>query len=130
MVCCLEERFTTCSSPGFRCELCFDANSSNFFCLSLTVRATFSCICSLCSSMVASLCWPIENYNLQYGLNSDCGCYTTVNISSATVTLQDLVPNADYTVEAAAINSNGDMSAFSEVTQFTVTPTTPAPTAV
>ena len=67
----------------------------------------------------------IENYNVRYRLNSGCGTYTTVNTSSTSVTLQNLVPNAEYTVEVAAINSNGDMSAFSEVTQFTVTPTTP-----
>ena len=72
----------------------------------------------------------IENYNVRYRLNSGCGYYTTLNTSSASVTLQDLVPNAEYTVEVAAINSNGDMSAFSEVTQFTVTPTTAAPSEI
>ena len=75
----------------------------------------------------------IENYNVRYRLNSGCGYYTTLNTSSASVTLQDLVPNAEYTVEVAAINSNRDMSSFSDVIQFTVftvTPTTAAPSEI
>ena len=68
----------------------------------------------------------IENYNVRYRLNSGSGGYTTLNTSSTSVTLQDLVPNAEYTVEVAAINSNEDMSSFSEVTQFTVTPEAPS----
>ena len=65
----------------------------------------------------------IENYNVRYRLNSGAGGYTTVNTSSTSVTLQGLVANAEYTVEVAAVNSNGDMSSFSNVTQFTATPT-------
>ena len=72
----------------------------------------------------------IENYNVRYRLNSGCGAYTTLNTSSTSVTLQGLVPNAEYTVEVAGIDSNGDMSAFSEVTLFTVTPTTATPSEI
>ena len=71
----------------------------------------------------------IGNYNVRYRMSNSNGAYTTVNTSSTSVTLRDLVPNAEYTVEVAAINSNGQMSPFSEVAQFTVTvyltPTTP-----
>ena len=75
----------------------------------------------------------IAGYNVRYRLNSGCGYYTTLNTSSTSVTLQDLVPNAEYTVEVAAINSNRDMSSFSDVIQFTVftvTPTTAAPSEI
>ena len=63
-------------------------------------------------------------YNVRYRLSSSTGNYTTVSTSSSTtsVTLRDLAPNAEYDVEVAAIFSNGAMSNFSAVTQFTVTP--------
>ena len=64
----------------------------------------------------------IGNYNVRYQLNNSNGAYTTVNTSSTSVTLQDLVPNAEYTVKVAGINSNGQMSPFSALLQFTVTP--------
>ena len=63
----------------------------------------------------------IENYNVRYRLNSGCGGYSTVNTSSASVALRDLVPNAEYTVSVAGIDSNGQMSPFSALFQFTVT---------
>ena len=67
VVSCFEERFTTCRSSGFLCELCFDTNVSNFFfCHSLAARATFSCTCPLCSSMIASRCWPTTNSNWRF----------------------------------------------------------------
>ena len=67
----------------------------------------------------------IGNYSVRYQLRS-CACgYTTVHTFSTSVTLQDLVPYADYNVSVAAINSNGDMSKFSALAQFTVTQTTP-----
>ena len=64
----------------------------------------------------------IGNYSVRYQLRSGTGAYTTVYTSSASVILQNLVPNAEYTVEVAGINSNGDMSAFSAIIQFTTTP--------
>ena len=68
-----------------------------------------------------------RDYTVRYRL---CGCSsssTTVNISGTSVTLRGLVPNEEYGVEVAAINSNGDLSDFSTMSQFTVTPTTAAP---
>ena len=59
----------------------------------------------------------IANYSVKYELNGT-GNYTTVNKSSTTVTLQGLLPNADYSVSVAAINSIGNMSTFSAVTKF------------
>ena len=63
------------------------------------------------------------SYSIRYRLSGSTGNYTTVNISGTTsVTLQDLAPNAEYDVEVAAINSNGAISHYSVVAQFTVTP--------
>ena len=66
----------------------------------------------------------IRNYNVRYRMSNSNGGYTTVNTSSTSVTLRDLVHNAEYTVEVAGINSNGPilMSPFSALIQFTVTP--------
>ena len=64
----------------------------------------------------------IRNYSVRYQLRNDTGGIITVYTSCASVILQDLVPNAEYTVEVAGINSNGDMSAFSAIIQFTTTP--------
>ena len=61
----------------------------------------------------------IRKYNVRYQISNSNGDYSTVNTS---VTLQDLVPNAEYTVEVAGMNSNGQMSPFSALFQFTVTP--------
>ena len=61
------------------------------------------------------------NYSVKYRLSSSTGDYTTMNISGTSITLQDLAPNAEYDVEVAVINSNGAISNFSAVTQFTVT---------
>ena len=63
----------------------------------------------------------IEGYSVRYRLNSSTGVYTTVNTSSASVTLQDLVPNAEYTMDVAAIYSNGEMSTYSAETSLTIT---------
>ena len=64
----------------------------------------------------------IGNYNVRYRMSNSNGGYTTVNTSSTSVTLQDLVPNAKYIVSVAAINSNGQMSPFSALFHFTVAP--------
>ena len=56
----------------------------------------------------------IEGYSVRYQL-SGTGGYSTVNTSSTSVTLQDLVPNAEYTVSVTTITSVGSMSAFSAV---------------
>ena len=63
----------------------------------------------------------IGNYSVRYQLSNGTGAYTTVYSSSTSVTLQDLVPNAEYDVSVAAINSIGNTSAFSAVVQFNVT---------
>ena len=69
----------------------------------------------------------VTNYNLRYRLSSSSGDYITVNTSLTSVTLQGLMPNAEYEVEVAAINSNRATSKFSATTQFSVTPTTAPP---
>ena len=64
----------------------------------------------------------IVNYIVRYRMCNSNDAYSTVNTSSTSVTLQDIVPNAEYTVEVVDINSNGQMSPFSALFQFTVTP--------
>ena len=60
----------------------------------------------------------VGNYSVRYQLRSGAGASTTVYATSTSVTLQDLVPNAEYTVSVAAINSAGELSAFTETVQF------------
>ena len=63
----------------------------------------------------------IGNYSVRYRLRNGTGANTTVYSSSTSVTLRGLVPNAEYNVAVAAINSIGNMSAFSPMVQFNVT---------
>ena len=60
----------------------------------------------------------VGNYSVRYQLRSGAGASTTVYATSTSVTLQDLVPNAEYTVSVAAINSAGELSAYTETTHF------------
>ena len=46
------------------------------------------------------------------------GGYSTVYSPSTSVTLQDIVPNTEYNVSVAAINSAGEMSVYTETVQF------------
>ena len=64
----------------------------------------------------------VGNYSVKYQLSNATGGYTTVYTPNTSVSLQDLVPNADYLVSVAAINSNGNMSNFSANTLFTTSP--------
>ena len=63
----------------------------------------------------------IGNYSVRYQLGNGTGAGATVYSSNTSVTLQDLVPNAEYDVSVAAIYSIGNMSAFSAMVQFNVT---------
>ena len=55
----------------------------------------------------------IGNYSVRYLLRG-CACSNaTVYTSSTSVTLQGLVPNAEYSVSVAAIYSNGGKSVYS-----------------
>ena len=61
-------------------------------------------------------------YRVRYQLSTGSGGYHTVNTECNIVVLQGLIPNAEYNVSVAAINSNGAMSNFSIMAQFKVTP--------
>ena len=67
-----------------------------------------------------------RDYTVRYRLSGGSDNYTTVNISGTSVTLQGLAPNAEFDVEVATINSNGDISDFSAMAQFTVPQTAAA----
>ena len=67
----------------------------------------------------------IRNYSVRYQLRSGMGGIDIITVysPSTSVTLQGLAHGAEYTVSVAAINSKGEMSSFSALVQFTVTPT-------
>ena len=58
----------------------------------------------------------VGNYSVKYQLRNGTSGSATVYTSSASVTLQDLVPNAEYDVSVAAINSCGGTSTFTMAT--------------
>ena len=96
------------------------------------VTFTVTCIDSAMVSWTTSqsVCDDVVgNYSVRYQLRDGTGANTTVYTNRPSVTLRDLIPNAEYVVLVAAINSMGDMSVFSVETSFTVstpaTPTTP-----
>ena len=60
----------------------------------------------------------IGNYSVKYQLWNSTGDYTTVYTSSTSITLHGLMPNTTYTVSVAAISSVGNISEFSNTTQF------------
>ena len=55
----------------------------------------------------------ISDYNVRYGLNTGNGEHTTVNTSTTSVMLQDLAPNAEYSVEVAVTTSVGTIGPYS-----------------
>ena len=62
----------------------------------------------------------IANYTVTYRLRDGLGAHTSVNTATTSVTICDLVPNAEYTVSVAAMNSMGDMSVHSAESLFVV----------
>ena len=95
--------------------------------VSAAVTGDGTAVVSWCLSLSGLCDVVIGNYSVRYQQKNIRGGYTTVHSSRTSVTLQDLVPNAEYNVSVAAIYPNGDMSAFSALVQFTVTPTAPLP---
>ena len=63
----------------------------------------------------------ISSYNVRYRLTSSSGDYTTLHTSNTDVTLQGLLPNAEYTVEVAVITSVGGIGLYSAVARLHVT---------
>ena len=61
-------------------------------------------------------------YRVRYQLSTGSGVYHAVTTEGNKVVLLDLIPNAEYNVSVAAINSNGAMSNFSIMAQFKATP--------
>jgi len=73
-----------------------------------TAVVTWAASRSMCDNVVG-------NYSVRYRLRdtSASSSFTTVYTTTTSVVLQGLVPDAEYTVSVAAINSQGDMSAYS-----------------
>ena len=97
--------------------------------VTITVTGSDSAMVSWTASQ--SMCDDVVgNYSVRYQLRDGTGANTTVYTNRPSVTLRDLIPNAEYVVLVAAINSMGDTSAHSVDMSFTVsTPTAPtAPT--
>ena len=72
-----------------------------------TAVVTWAASRSMCDNVVG-------NYSVRYRLRdtSASSSFTTVYTTTTSVVLQGLVPDAEYTVSVAAINSRGD-SAYS-----------------
>ena len=69
----------------------------------------------------------IGNYSVRYQLRSVACAIFTVFTSETSITLSSLIPNAEYSVFVAAINSRGDVSVFSGETSFAVSMPTANP---
>ena len=63
----------------------------------------------------------ISGYNVRYGLNPGNGEHTTVNTSTTSVMLQDLAPNAEYSVEVAVTTSVGTIGPYSSKILLNIT---------
>ena len=63
----------------------------------------------------------ISGYNVRYRLNTSNGEHTTVNTSTTSVMLHDLVPNTEYSVEVAVITSVGTIGPYSSESLLTIT---------
>lgn len=70
----------------------------------------------------------IANYTVMYGLRDGNSVHTTVNTANTTVAIYGLVPNAEYTVSVAAINSMGDVSLYSAAVTIPISPSGPTAT--
>ena len=62
----------------------------------------------------------IVSYSVRYRLTGSSGGYINVSTSNTSATLENLVPNAEYDVEVATVNSNGQMGAHSAAIQFSM----------
>ena len=62
----------------------------------------------------------IVSYSVRYRLTGSSGSYDNVSTSSTSATLENLVPNAEYDVEVATVNSSAVISAYSTVTQLSM----------
>ena len=60
----------------------------------------------------------ISSYSVRYRFSSSSGDYSTLNTSNTDVTLQGLLPNAEYTVEVAVITSVGSIGLYSAVARL------------
>ena len=63
----------------------------------------------------------IGNYSVRYRLRNGTGATITVYPSITSVTLRGLGPNAEYTMDVAAITSVGGMSAHLAETMLNIT---------
>ena len=89
--------------------------------VTFTITGTDSAVVSWTASQ--SQCGAIANYSVTYQLTSCMSCSATVYTTGTSVTLQGLIPNAEYSVVVSATNSRGGASALSIETPFTMSTT-------
>ena len=87
----------------------------------MSVRDGSECYTSVVSwsvpQPVCNVTFVIGNYSVRYK-QMNGGSYTTVYSPNTSVTLQGLMANTEYSVSVAAINPNGNLSAFTGPNQF------------
>ena len=100
--------FSHCTAPQPPSDIIVTANGCNSAMVSWNAQQS-----RMCDVVIVS-------YSVRYRLTGSSGGYNTVSTSSTSATLENLVPNAEYDVEVATVNSNAVMSAYSTVTQLSM----------
>ena len=99
-----------CTAPQPPSGIMVDANGCNSAVVSWNAQQSRMCDAAIVSYSVRS----------RLTGSSARGGYNTVSTSSTSAIVGSLVPNAEYDVEVASINSNGQMGAYSAAIQFSI----------
>ena len=107
---CINEMvcFSHCTAPQPPSGIIVTANGCNYAMVSWNAQQS-----RMCDAVIVS-------YHVRYRLTGSSDGYDTVSTSSTIATLGNLVPNAEYDVEVATVNSNAVMSTYSTVTQLSM----------
>ena len=100
--------FSHCTAPQPPSGIMVTANGCNSAMVSWNASQS-----RMCDVVVVS-------YSVRYRLTGSSDGYDTVSTSNTSATLENLVPNAEYDVEVATVDSDTVMSAYSTVTQLSM----------